>query len=140
MQNENQNEVVQEQSIRSRYNEPQTCDYCAHSCVCQYHPPYFSCEHFMSKNYNIEVSFLLGEKVYIITHGTIEKGEVKGFFFGAAGQTLEVAVSTEPEHAAVINESFVYHTCAEAEQVFIDNGQNPPYVEYDGNEPLFKGL
>jgi hypothetical protein len=117
MQNKNQNEVVQERSIRSRYNEPQTCNYCAHHLVCKYQYA-LGCSDFMSKNHNIEVPFLLGEKVYIITHGTIEKSEVKGFFFGAAGQTLEVAVSTEPEHAAVINESFVYHTCAEAEQAW----------------------
>ena len=75
------------------------------------------CQHFKDRFQFVELPYKIGDKAFRIAgNGEIEEGDVKGFFFGAGGQTLEIVFSTEPEHCGVINEAFVKKTREEAEQ------------------------
>lgn len=111
-----------------------TCNDCVHSGICtiQLEPHYVldraqklmresnnvehECLSFKDKSRFVELRYKIGETVYALVHGTVKKGKVKGFFFGAGGQSLDIAVSTEPNHASIINAGFVYRTPEEAEQ------------------------
>ena len=74
------------------------------------------CEFYKDRSRFVELPFVIGDTVYVHVHGTVEEGKVAGFFLGKCGQTLEIVVSTEPIHAAIINYDFVYRTFEEAER------------------------